>query len=262
MLLPSFTVGFKQTPAGIFGGDLKGAVVFGRSDKFGKWWPRNPKLGPKGSEAECIAEDNKQSLQDSITEEVFHDSGLGSEESPSAAEASSNKSKGAKNVAENPPQQPIFPEIKEDGIHGSAVGSDTNFAAEPSSSKSRCTKDLLESAPPQLSRSEIQENTVHSGGLGSEEIYSLEEALSSQGKNLAAPSDVASSRRYLPRVFISSRLSVRKLFDKTIISPQSLSKNIRQSRVFNGSNAPAIPSGKGKEKMICRDSVGVQATGT
>lgn len=51
-LLPSVTLGHKRAPVGIFQGDLKGAAVFGRSDKFANWWwPRNSKMGPKATEA-------------------------------------------------------------------------------------------------------------------------------------------------------------------------------------------------------------------
>jgi hypothetical protein len=92
VLLPKLTLGLKKSPTNLFEGSLKGAVLFGRSDRVSKWWPRNPKLGPKETEAVCIAEDNL-SRPPKIEGGVFHDSGLGSKETRSVENSSTSKSK-------------------------------------------------------------------------------------------------------------------------------------------------------------------------
>lgn len=97
VLLPKLTVGSKRYPTGLFEGDLKGAVVFGRSDRLSKWWPKNPKFEPKDTKAACIAEDTLQSGTNAIHEGAFHDSGLGSEETNSVQEASSSNSDNRQN---------------------------------------------------------------------------------------------------------------------------------------------------------------------
>ncbi|KAE8442926.1 hypothetical protein EG329_002530 [Mollisiaceae sp. DMI_Dod_QoI] len=83
VLLPKHTIGFKRKSVGLFDGDLKGAVVFGRSNRFSTWWPRNPKVGPKDSEAACIYEDDMHNAATAIREGIFRDSGVGSERTQS-----------------------------------------------------------------------------------------------------------------------------------------------------------------------------------
>ncbi|KAH7413544.1 hypothetical protein BKA64DRAFT_567650 [Cadophora sp. MPI-SDFR-AT-0126] len=108
VLLPKLTIGFKRKPAGLFEGDLRGAVVFGRSDRFSKWWPRNPKVGPKDTEAACIGEDELQIAANATQESIFQDSGLGTDEAQSFGEASASKTKGQQDPPSNksPPLAP------------------------------------------------------------------------------------------------------------------------------------------------------------
>ncbi|KAG0651837.1 hypothetical protein D0Z07_0865 [Hyphodiscus hymeniophilus] len=54
VLLPKHSIGAKTPDP--FHGDLNGAVIFGKSSRIAKWWPRNPKIAPMDTEAECFAE--------------------------------------------------------------------------------------------------------------------------------------------------------------------------------------------------------------
>jgi hypothetical protein len=59
--------------------NLKGGVIFGRSRRITKWWPKNPKLEPM-DEAACLAEDLKTTSSTAPQLKIFKDSGLGTEE--------------------------------------------------------------------------------------------------------------------------------------------------------------------------------------
>jgi hypothetical protein len=78
-LLPEHTLGTKRCPHPFH--ESKGAVVFGRSNRFSRWWPRNPKLPPMDNETACIEEDEHGRATESSTS-TFPDSVIRLEASP------------------------------------------------------------------------------------------------------------------------------------------------------------------------------------
>jgi hypothetical protein len=77
-LLPELTLGAKRCPRPF--NEEEGAVIFGRSNRWLRWWPRNPKIPPLGNEAACIAEDEHHQAAESSAA-TFPDSAIGSETS-------------------------------------------------------------------------------------------------------------------------------------------------------------------------------------
>lgn len=78
-ILPEKTLGTKRCPRPFH--ESKGAVVFGRSNRFSRWWPRNPKLAPMDNETACKEEDERGPTTESSTP-TFPERILQSEASP------------------------------------------------------------------------------------------------------------------------------------------------------------------------------------
>ena len=79
VLLPKFYIGSRRYIAPFENGS-KGAMLFGRSERFPTWWPKNAAVRPKENESSCLAEDaTTSSYTPDQTDQTppFRDSGLG-----------------------------------------------------------------------------------------------------------------------------------------------------------------------------------------
>lgn len=77
VLLPELSSGADKPPVP-FTGNVDGAVIFGHSKRIPKWWPKNSKLAPVDSAAECLKEDSMPISLEASQSLSLQDSGLGS----------------------------------------------------------------------------------------------------------------------------------------------------------------------------------------
>jgi hypothetical protein len=77
VLIPKLSLGTKRRPDP-FVGSMNGGVIFGRSNRISKWWPKNPKVAPMDNKDECFAEDSRQTPSNTSPLEPLQDSSLAS----------------------------------------------------------------------------------------------------------------------------------------------------------------------------------------